>query len=134
MDGIVMFWQILYLLWYFQATFTLTFIFSRCFYFGQLCFYQLGQYFLCTKSLQLLCLTFTEWSFNWRYNKMESFNFVCTGAKARNGAPIMTFPDRPNVPEPTEDEYRKVVTYLCSIPPWVVCQKSSSCITLSVDS
>ena len=29
----------------------------------------------------------------------------------------MTFPDRPNVPEPSEDEYRKVVTYLASIPP-----------------
>ncbi|XP_060592948.1 guanine nucleotide exchange factor DBS-like, partial [Ruditapes philippinarum] len=40
-----------------------------------------------------------------------------SGAKAKNGAPIMTFPDRPNTPEPNEDEYRKIVTYLCSIPP-----------------
>ncbi|XP_053404393.1 guanine nucleotide exchange factor DBS-like isoform X2 [Mercenaria mercenaria] len=45
-----------------------------------------------------------------------NFAFI-SGAKAKNGAPIMTFPDRPNLPEPNEDEYRKIVTYLCSIPP-----------------
>jgi len=28
----------------------------------------------------------------------------------------MTFPDRPHIPEPNEDDYRKIVTYLCSIP------------------
>ena len=53
--------------------------------------------------------------------KSEIFDKKCflhfPGAKAKNGAPILTFPDRPNHPEPTEDEYRKVVTYLCSVPP-----------------
>ncbi|KAH3806394.1 hypothetical protein DPMN_134715, partial [Dreissena polymorpha] len=44
------------------------------------------------------------------------FAFI-SGAKAKNGAPVLTFPDRPNLPEPSDEEYRKVVTYLCSIPP-----------------
>ncbi|XP_052783921.1 guanine nucleotide exchange factor DBS-like isoform X3 [Mya arenaria] len=43
------------------------------------------------------------------------FAFI-SGAKAQNGAPIMTFPDRPHLPEPSDEEYRKVVSYLCSIP------------------
>ncbi|CAE1260153.1 MCF2 [Acanthosepion pharaonis] len=39
-----------------------------------------------------------------------------SGGKARNGAPILTFPDVPGIPEITDEQYKKVVTYLCTIP------------------
>ncbi|KAL3847149.1 hypothetical protein ACJMK2_018078, partial [Sinanodonta woodiana] len=46
---------------------------------------------------------------------LQSNYAFLSGGKAKNGAPILTFPDRPSVPDVTEEEYRKVVTYLCSI-------------------
>lgn len=39
-----------------------------------------------------------------------------SGGKARNGAPILTFPDVPGIPEITDEQYKNVVTYLCTIP------------------
>ncbi|GAB1610590.1 guanine nucleotide exchange factor DBS isoform X15, partial [Argonauta hians] len=39
-----------------------------------------------------------------------------TGGKARNGAPILTFPDVPGIPEITDEQYKKVMIYLCAIP------------------
>ncbi|KAK3596722.1 hypothetical protein CHS0354_025019 [Potamilus streckersoni] len=46
---------------------------------------------------------------------LQSNYAFLSGGKAKNGAPILTFPDRPSVPDVTEEEYKKVVTYLCSI-------------------
>ncbi|XP_041350720.1 guanine nucleotide exchange factor DBS-like isoform X2 [Gigantopelta aegis] len=49
--------------------------------------------------------------------KLLQARFVClSGGKALNGAAILTFPDCPQLPEVPDEDYRKVVTYLCSIP------------------
>uniref|UniRef100_A0A2C9KF52 Guanine nucleotide exchange factor DBS n=1 Tax=Biomphalaria glabrata TaxID=6526 RepID=A0A2C9KF52_BIOGL len=42
---------------------------------------------------------------------------VLSGGKAKNGAPIMTFPSRPSLAEVSDEDYGKVVTYLCGITP-----------------
>ncbi len=41
------------------------------------------------------------------------------GGVARNGAPVCIFPDSPTPQEVSDEEYRHLVTYLASIPPWV---------------
>ncbi|ESO98749.1 hypothetical protein LOTGIDRAFT_113995 [Lottia gigantea] len=41
--------------------------------------------------------------------------YYISGGKAKNGAPILIFADRPNEPEVPDEEYKKLITYLCSI-------------------
>ncbi|XP_021347383.1 guanine nucleotide exchange factor DBS-like isoform X3 [Mizuhopecten yessoensis] len=45
-----------------------------------------------------------------------NFAFV-SGGKAKNGAPIMTFPENPQQPDITDSDYKKIVHYLSCIPP-----------------
>ncbi|XP_029645767.1 guanine nucleotide exchange factor DBS isoform X12 [Octopus sinensis] len=47
---------------------------------------------------------------------LQSKYAFITGGKARNGAPILTFPDVPGIPEITDEQYKKVMIYLCTIP------------------
>ncbi|XP_059163634.1 guanine nucleotide exchange factor DBS-like isoform X3 [Physella acuta] len=42
---------------------------------------------------------------------------ILSGGKAKNGAPIMTFPARPGLPDVPDEDYGKVVSYLCGITP-----------------
>jgi len=44
----------------------------------------------------------------------EKYAFIAGGKI--NGWPIITFPDSPNIPEVTDEQYRNVATYLTSIP------------------
>lgn len=39
------------------------------------------------------------------------------GGKAKNGAPIVTFPDRQGAPDVSDEDYKKVITYLCGLIP-----------------
>ncbi|XP_076454206.1 guanine nucleotide exchange factor DBS-like isoform X2 [Babylonia areolata] len=48
---------------------------------------------------------------------LQSRFVILTGGKAKNGAPILTFPDRQGAPEVTDEDYRKVVTYVCDLVP-----------------
>ncbi|ESO98750.1 hypothetical protein LOTGIDRAFT_158695 [Lottia gigantea] len=48
-------------------------------------------------------------------NLLQTKFAVLTGGKAKNGAPILIFADRPNEPEVPDEEYKKLITYLCSI-------------------
>ena len=41
---------------------------------------------------------------------------LISGGKTRNGSPIITFPDNPNLPEISDEQYKTVVDYLTSIP------------------
>ena len=41
------------------------------------------------------------------------------GGRSREGRPIITFPDRCNFATLTEDNYRKLIVYLTSVPAWV---------------
>ena len=41
----------------------------------------------------------------------------CPGGKAKNGAPILTFPDRHGGAEVSDEDYTKVVSYLCDLVP-----------------
>lgn len=57
----------------------------------------------------------------------KHFNFVMmpallmlTGGKAKNGAPIMTFPENPHQADISEGDYKKIVHYLSCIPPYVL--------------
>ncbi|GFN98122.1 guanine nucleotide exchange factor dbs-like, partial [Plakobranchus ocellatus] len=42
---------------------------------------------------------------------------ILSGGKAKNGAPIITFPARPGQADVSDEDYGKVVTYLCGITP-----------------
>ncbi|XP_050389701.2 guanine nucleotide exchange factor DBS isoform X1 [Patella vulgata] len=46
---------------------------------------------------------------------LQSKFAILTGGKAKNGAPILIFADRPNEAEVPDEEYKKVITYLSSI-------------------
>ncbi|XP_067669146.1 guanine nucleotide exchange factor DBS-like isoform X1 [Haliotis asinina] len=48
---------------------------------------------------------------------LQSRFALLSGGKAKNGAPIITFSDCPMLPEVSEEDYRKVMKYLCHIPP-----------------
>nr|KAG5697253.1 hypothetical protein BaRGS_031249 [Batillaria attramentaria] len=48
---------------------------------------------------------------------LQSRFVILTGAKAKNGAPVITFPDRQGAPDVSDDDYQKVVTYLCGLVP-----------------
>ena len=45
--------------------------------------------------------------------------FFFAGGRSREGRPIITFPDRCNFATLSEDNYRKLIVYLTSVPPWV---------------
>ncbi|PVD18636.1 hypothetical protein C0Q70_21186 [Pomacea canaliculata] len=48
---------------------------------------------------------------------LQSRFVILTGGKALNGAPIVTFPDRQGAPDVSDEDYKKVVTYLCNLVP-----------------
>jgi hypothetical protein len=40
-----------------------------------------------------------------------------SGGKAKNGAPILTIPDNQDQKEISDEDYRKIICYLCCVPP-----------------
>lgn len=46
----------------------------------------------------------------------SKFAFV-SGGKAKNGAPILTLPENPDRKEISDEDYKKIVCYLCCVPP-----------------
>lgn len=46
----------------------------------------------------------------------SKFAFV-SGGKAKNGAPILTIPDNQDQKEISDEDYRKIICYLCCVPP-----------------
>ena len=48
---------------------------------------------------------------------LQSRFVILSGGKAKNGAPLVTFPDRQGAPDVSDDDYVKVITYLCSLVP-----------------
>ncbi|KAL8567172.1 hypothetical protein ACOMHN_046582 [Nucella lapillus] len=48
---------------------------------------------------------------------LQSRFVILTGGKAKNGAPILIFPDRQGAPDASDDDYRKVVSYICDLVP-----------------
>ncbi|XP_070213209.1 guanine nucleotide exchange factor DBS-like isoform X2 [Littorina saxatilis] len=48
---------------------------------------------------------------------LQSKFVILSGGKAKNGAPIVTFPDRQGAPDVSDEDYVKVVTYICGLVP-----------------
>ncbi|XP_076098704.1 guanine nucleotide exchange factor DBS-like isoform X2 [Mytilus galloprovincialis] len=46
----------------------------------------------------------------------SKFAFV-SGGKAINGAPVLTIPENPDQKEISDEDYKKIVCYLCCVPP-----------------
>lgn len=45
--------------------------------------------------------------------------FITSGGKAKNGALILTFPENPQHPQIPDEEYRKLIHFLCCVPTYV---------------